>query len=63
MTKDLKVLFRRCEVLGCEVRKRRNNHYVVITPWGAKIFVGGTLSDHRAMKNIISDMRKMGLKI
>jgi hypothetical protein len=63
MNKDLKVLFRRCETLGCTVRRRRNNHYTITLPWGRKVFVGGTPSDHRAIRNMIRDLRKMGLAV
>lgn len=63
VNKDLKVLFRRCETLGCVITHRKNNHYTIHLPWGPKIFVGGTLSDKRAMRNIIGELRRNGLRV
>ena len=63
MNKDMKVLVNRCKMLGCEVIKRRNNHYTVILPWGPRIFLAGTPSDKRAMKNMIAELRRHGLRI
>lgn len=63
MHKDVKVLFRRCQTLGCEIVKRKNNHYTIILPWGKKVFVSGTPSDHLAIRNMVRDLRRMGLKV
>jgi hypothetical protein len=63
MNKDLKVLFRRCETLGCTVVHRRNNHFTIILPWGPRVFIAGTPSDKRAIRNIVGELRRNGLAV
>lgn len=61
--RDMKVLLRKCERLGCQVIHRRNNHFTIILPWGPRIFVAGTPSDRRAIYNILAELRRRGLDI
>lgn len=63
VSKDMKKLFRQVRNHGWSVRQRRNNHYVMESPDGEKVFCGGTPSDHRAIKNIERDLANAGLDL
>lgn len=60
MTKDLKDLVRAAERQGFTVKHTRKRHLQFISPTGKVVTAGGTLSDHRAVANIRSYLRKAG---
>lgn len=42
---------------------RQNNHRVYRNEQGIQIYTSNSASDYRAYKNMISDLRKLGIKI
>lgn len=56
-------LMRAITEAGGIVERRRSNHYKITLPDGAVYFTGGTPSDHRARKNMVADLRKLGLDV
>lgn len=63
VSKDMNDLFKRAKAQGWTVHRRNNNHYLIEGPDGQKVFCGGTPSDHRAIKNIESDLSRAGLDL
>lgn len=47
---------------GWTVEKTRNNHLKLTNPEGQVYFTGSTPSDQRGVRNLVSDLRKMGLE-
>lgn len=60
LPKDLKVLARRAEEQGWDLRQTGGGHLKWIAPSGAFVFTASTPSDHRAYKNILSSLRRRG---
>lgn len=42
-----------------EIRHRNNGHLALVAPCGRKVFCGATVSDHRAIKNIERDVKRV----
>lgn len=42
-----------------EIRIRNNGHLALVAPCGKKVFCACTASDHRAIKNIERDVKKV----
>jgi len=61
MSKDMRALVRIAEQSGWLVRRTKRGHYQWLPPQGRVIVTAGTPSDHRAMSNIKSMLRKEGL--
>jgi len=53
----------RCEDLGCTVCKTKKGHFKVLIPDGGIVITASTPTDHRAIKNILAQLRRGGLKI
>lgn len=63
-SKEMKKLFRAVKDHGWRVRRRRNNHFLLLSPDGEeKVFCSGTPSDHRAVDNVKSDLARAGLEL
>lgn len=64
MSKDVRQFVRRLKRSGLNVLQTRNQHYVVVNKDGERLHTfGGTPSDHRWMKNAISELRKRGIEL
>jgi len=61
MKKEMKVLVRAAEREGWLVKRTKRGHYQWLPPQGRVIVTAGTPSDHRALRNIKSDLRREGL--
>jgi hypothetical protein len=57
-TKELKSIIRLAIKKGYTVELRKNNHYKFTAPTGKFFFTSATPSDHRAIANIVSDMKR-----
>lgn len=55
-----RALMRAIERAGGTITLRRSNHYRIDGPGGC-YFTGSTPSDHRARKNLLAGLRKIGL--
>lgn len=62
--KEIKAIIRQLEDQGWTVEIRRGGHYRAKAPDGKGIaFFPVTPSDHRGLKNLKADLRKLGAKI
>lgn len=61
MTKELRKIIALAIKKGYTVEVRKNNHYKFTAPTGKFFFTSATPSDHRATKNILSDMKRAEL--
>ncbi len=63
MNKEVKAIIREAERQGWRSRLMSNGHTRLYAPDGkTQITLPGTPSDHRALKNAISDMRRVGFQ-
>lgn len=60
--KEMAWLLRRLRELGIRVEKTKGNHFKVYAP-GGLYFMSSTPSDHRAFKNNLSYLRKLGVDV
>ena len=60
-SKELKRIIALAIRQGYSVELRNNGHYKFTAPTGRFIFTSGTPSDRRAIKNILADLKKLGL--
>lgn len=56
--KELKKVISLAIKKGYSVEVRKNGHYKFTAPTGKFFFTSATPSDHRAIKNILSDMKR-----
>lgn len=61
--KAIRSLVRLAECQGWTVTRTRRNHLKFCAPNGGVYFTGSTPSDHRAIKNATTHLRKMGLTV
>lgn len=62
--KDFRHVLQKLQAMGVRMEKRRSGHIVVYPPNGSSpVFTSGTPSDHRALKNFKSNLRKAGIRI
>lgn len=58
---DLEVIFKKLLRQGWRIEQTKKNHFLCFSPDGKHIVTtGGTLSDHRAISNIKSNLRRYG---
>ena len=62
-SKELKRVIALAIRQGYSVELRNNGHYKFTAPTGKFIFTSGTPSDRRAIKNILADLKKLGLEL
>jgi predicted RNA binding protein YcfA (HicA-like mRNA interferase family) len=63
MKKDFKKVRQEAEAQGWRVRATKKGHWQFFAPDGRTIVTApGTPSDHRALANTISDLRRAGFK-
>jgi hypothetical protein len=63
ISKDLRPIVRTAEDAGWTVIKRKGGHLKWISPDGQITGSGATLSDQRAISNIKSRLRRLGLAV
>lgn len=61
--KALRLMIKAAESQGWVVERTCKNHYKFLPPLGGIYIAACTPSDHRAIRNTKSQLRKMGLKI
>lgn len=61
--KELRVIVDIAIAQGWAFEHRRNNHLVLISPTGEKVFTSSTPSDWRALMKIKAQLRRMGVNI
>lgn len=60
---DFKDMIKAAEKAGWTVERTRGGHLRWKSPKGPVVFSASTPSDHRAVKNHVSEMRKAGLNL
>lgn len=61
--KDLKKIVQAAEKQGWRVKMTKNGHWSFYAPDGENIVhAGGTPSDHRALDNLVAQLRRYGFK-
>jgi len=61
VSSDLKKILKSAERQGFTVRQTRNGHLQVLSADGkGMVTLSGTPSDHRALKNTLADLRRIG---
>ena len=61
--KELKEIVKAAEEQGWQVKTNKQGHPMFYAPDGINIVTaGGTPSDHRAIANLLSDLRRNGFK-
>jgi hypothetical protein len=69
MKKELKALIGKIEAQGGSVRQTRGAHYEVKCPDRSKcqgtgiVVLAGTASDHRSLRNGVSQLRRCGFDV
>lgn len=60
--KEIRAAIDAARAEGWTVEPTKNNsHIKMISPSGRVVFISGSPSDHRAMKNALGDLRRAGL--
>jgi len=62
MRHDVAELVRKAEQQGWAVQQTRNNHLKWIAPVGKIVVSGSTMSDRRAIKNHLANLRRFGFR-
>ena len=57
-TKEIRNIIRLAIKKGYSVEVRKGGHYKFTAPTGKFFFTSATPSDHRAIQNILSDMKR-----
>lgn len=60
--RDLKAAAERARKAGWTITQTRSGHLAWKPPSGQTVFCPGTPSDHRSIANVISKLRRAGLK-
>jgi predicted RNA binding protein YcfA (HicA-like mRNA interferase family) len=61
--KELKEIVKAAEEQGWRVKTTKRGHSMFLAPDGInKVTAGGTPSDHRAVANLLGDLRRYGFK-
>jgi hypothetical protein len=61
--KELKEIVKAAGEQGWRVKTTKRQHLLFLAPDGInKVTAGGTPSDHRALDNLLSDLRRYGFK-
>lgn len=61
--KELKEIVKAAEEQGWRVKTTTRGHSMFLAPDGInKVTAGGTPSDHRALANLLGDLRRYGFK-
>lgn len=60
--KELRALIERVERVGWSVSVTSGNRFKILPPEGNVIFASATASEHRALRNIESQLRRAGLE-
>jgi hypothetical protein len=60
--RDMKQIREALAAQGFAVERVRNGHYRVIAPTGAKVQIAATPSDHRAVLNSVTRLRRIGFQ-
>jgi hypothetical protein len=55
-------LMKRAKDQGWQIHRTRNSHLMWVAPHGEKLYCASTPSDHRAWRNHVARMRRMGYK-
>jgi hypothetical protein len=61
--KELRPVIKRAKALGCLVEMTRKNHVLITTPTGGRVLAAGTTANHRAVKNLTSQLRRHGVPV
>lgn len=61
--KELKEIVKAAEKQGWQVKTTKKGHKMFYAPDGVnKVLAGGTPSDHRALQNLLADLRRYGFE-
>jgi predicted RNA binding protein YcfA (HicA-like mRNA interferase family) len=59
---DVKRILKRLQAKGFKVKRTKSSHVCVTTPQGP-VFCSSTPSDHRAIQNILSMLKRKGVDL